>query len=45
MILDSTDRVRKNQNIPKEINRYLLNIKTPAAKIPSNREKLKNVFS
>jgi hypothetical protein len=45
MMLDSTDMVRKNQSIPKEVKWYFLNSKTPVAKIPSNREKLKNVFN
>jgi hypothetical protein len=39
-MLDSTDKVRKNQKIPKEINLYLLNSRTPIDKIPATRQNL-----
>jgi hypothetical protein len=43
IILDSTDRVKKNQIIPKEISRYLRKSNIPATKIPARDNRPKNV--
>ena len=43
MILDSTDRVIKNQNIPKEMRRDFLNIHTPKITVDTKKRKEKMV--
>ena len=45
IILDSTERVIKNQKIPKAIILYFLNIKIDVAMIALKNKKLKNVLN
>jgi len=42
-MLDSTDRVMKNQKIPKEISRDFLNIQTAKMTTDTRKRKEKNV--
>jgi hypothetical protein len=44
MKLDSTDNVRKNQNIPNEMILYLLNDRTARMTNDKSRRKLRNVL-